>query len=283
MLKIFPMCQDKSERYYNETYDDYALNWSKDHLHYGFWYEDTVSHEESLVNTIKEVIHYLALRPGERFLDAGCGVGGTCRYIVENIGIKTVGITLSKRLFDTAKVLSKNTVNRSLLEIHLKDFNDTGFEDAAFDKILGLESICHARDKSIFAKEAHRLLKKGGRLVVADSFQVREDLDEEEERMYEQVLEGWAIPNKTGVDQFRKVLETGGFTTIQCIDKTPLINKSSLFMYRGSESVLPLLFTRFIKKKLPRSIMLNNIAGSRQKTCLDLGIWGYKIFIAEKA
>ncbi|UCF85161.1 MAG: class I SAM-dependent methyltransferase [Desulfobacteraceae bacterium] len=279
--QLFPM-KDKSEQYYNETYGDYALNWSKDHLHYGFWYEDTKTHEESLVNTVKEVVNYLDLKPGERLLDAGCGVGGTCRYIVENMGIETVGITLSKRLLDAANELSKDIKNRFLLKIYLKDFNDTGFEDSSFDKILGLESICHAENKEVFAREAYRLLKEGGRLVVADSFQVREDLSEDEERMYGQVLEGWAIPNKTSVDKFRSALESGGFTSIKCIDQTSLIQKSSRFMHDGSESVLPLLFRLVSEGRLLKSIMLNNIAGSRQKTCLDLGIWGYKIFVAEK-
>jgi cyclopropane fatty-acyl-phospholipid synthase-like methyltransferase len=273
---------DKSEQYYNETYADYALNWSKDHLHYGFWYEETKSHEESLVNTIKEVVNYLDLKPGERLLDAGCGVGGTCRYIVENLGIETVGITLSKTLLDAAFHLSKVIKNRSLLKIYMRDFSETGFEDSSFDKIIGLESICHAQYKEMFAKEAYRILRKGGRLVVADSFQIREDLNEDEKWMYEQILEGWAIPNKTTVDRFRKILGSGGFDTIRCIDKTPLIKKSCSLMYDLAESALPSLFIHVNEGKIPTSRLLNSIAGCRQKTCLDLGIWGYKIIVAEK-
>ena len=274
--------KDKSEQYYDETYSDYALNWSKDHLHYGFWYADTTTHEESLVNTIKEVVKYLDLKPYEKVLDAGCGVGGSCRYIVEKLEIEAVGITLSKRLLEAGLELSKDMRNRHLLSLYKKDFNDTGFEDCCFDKILGLESICHAHDKVVFTKEAFRILKKGGRMVVADSFQIREDLNEDEERMYEQILEGWCIPNKNSVDRFRNALEAGGFTNIECLDKTPLIQKSSKFMHDGVESVFPSLFALVSEGKLPKSILMNHIAGVRQKTCLDLGIWGYKIFIAEK-
>jgi len=275
-------CQDTSERYYDETYEDYELHWSKEHLHYGFWNEDTMTHEESLVNTIKEVIHYLDLKPGDRLLDAGCGVGGSCRYIVENLGIETVGITLSKRLLDTAIELSKDNKNNTLLKFYMMDFNSTEFDDSSFDKILGLESICHAQNKEVFAREAYRLLNNGGILVVADSFQVREDLNKDEEKMYDDVLSSWAIPNRTTAKKFGNVLKKAGLVNIQCIDKTPLIQKSSDFMHEGSESVLPLLILQMSEEKIPKSIVLNSVAGSRQKACLDLGIWGYKIFVAEK-
>ena len=100
--------------------------------------------------------------------------------------------------------------------------------------------------------------------------------------MYSQVLEGWAIPNKTTVERFGEAIASAGFQKIQCIDKTPLIRKSSDLMHEGCESVLPVLFAQVLEGKIPRAVLLNNIAGSRQKACLDLGIWGYKIFIAEK-
>ena len=52
------------------------------------------------------------------------------------------------------------------------DYEDTILPAGSFDGAYALESTCHwhGADKSALLSEAHRLLRPGGRLVVADGF-----------------------------------------------------------------------------------------------------------------
>ena len=76
------------DKYSNATskyYDD-LLKWYKryspEHMHIGFWDENTQTHEESLLNTVVTVANLLDIDASDRVLDAGCGIGGASRYIV---------------------------------------------------------------------------------------------------------------------------------------------------------------------------------------------------------
>jgi cyclopropane fatty-acyl-phospholipid synthase-like methyltransferase len=64
-------------------------------LHYGFWYEDTKSLAEAILNTNNFVIEALAIESNDTILDAGCGVGGTSMHVAETTGATVEGITLS--------------------------------------------------------------------------------------------------------------------------------------------------------------------------------------------
>ena len=271
-----------SSQYFEDNYEDYVQGWSEDHIHYGFWYEDTKTHEESLLNHTKEMLKHLNIRPGDCVLDAGCGSGGSSRYIVENYGVETTGIMLSQTLLEAAENLSKDTKNRSLLQFFDMDFTDTSFEDESFSKIFAIESVCQAENKSLFIKEAFRLLKTRGRLVVADFFLLRTDLDENDHKIYREWCDGWFIPDLATIDDFRRRLEQQGFMSVQYYDKTPLIRKCGKYMYDGAEQRLPATLMQQSSGKLPPSRLAHVIATYRQWECIENGIWGFGMFNADK-
>jgi ubiquinone/menaquinone biosynthesis C-methylase UbiE len=50
------------------------------------------------------------------------------------------------------------------------DFENMDFNNNVFDIVFGLESVCHANSKEKFIKEAFRVLKNKGKILVADGF-----------------------------------------------------------------------------------------------------------------
>src|SRR5512133_3998353 len=56
---------------------------------------DDATLEEAQQNKYRLVFEKLRLKPGDRFLDVGCGWGGMVRYAARH-GVKAIGVTLSK-------------------------------------------------------------------------------------------------------------------------------------------------------------------------------------------
>ncbi len=111
------------------------------------------------------------IKPDDTVLDAGCGVGGSSIFLASTLGCRVTGITLSERQVNLAIENAKKTENiDGLVDFKVMNYYATDFPDASFDVIWGCESICYADSKEQFIKEAYRLLKPGGRLVVADGF-----------------------------------------------------------------------------------------------------------------
>jgi cyclopropane fatty-acyl-phospholipid synthase-like methyltransferase len=268
--------------YWARTFRLYQRTWSVDHFHYGFWDESTRSHADSLTNTVRQVAGYLNLGADDRVLDAGCGVGGATRYMVEHFGVEAVGIANVDALIKTARRRSLGLVGSEKLTFLNRDYRDTGFEDGSFTRIFALESACYAPRKEDFLREAHRLLAPGGRLVVADGFQFRTDLKEEESRTYNGFLDGWYLPNLASVDGFRDSLERLGFRNIEYRDITAAVRASSNYMYRRGNRALLLHRLMSRLRLAPRSWYRNAVACVNQRRCIEEGIWGYGIFAVDR-
>ena len=84
-----------------------------------------------------------------------------------------------------------------ILQFDCGDFNALAYEDAFFDVVWALESVCHFPEKSEFYKEANRLLRPGGRLVVGEFMRSERDLSEQDERVMDEWMSGWVMPGLT--------------------------------------------------------------------------------------
>ncbi len=146
----------------------------------------------------------------------------------------------------------------------------------------GIESVCHAEDKDDFIREAYRMLKPGGRLIVADGFAARKRCSPKEEILMLKWLRGWAVPNLAEVGQFRKQMESAGFRKIRFIDIKANVMRSSRRIYLGSAfgiGIWEMLRLLGIKSGTNVRHLLGGIC---QHEALKRGLWTYGIFYGEK-
>lgn len=267
--------------YYDINYDLYTSGWSEEHFHYGFWFSDTCSHEESLENHIQCVVDELCIKNNEIILDSGCGNGGTCRYISKRYNSTIVGITLSNIMLENAIAISTR-YKIDNINYYKMDFCNTDFPDKYFDKLLAIESSCHSNSKKDFLNESYRILKDGGMIVISDAFIIKEKMTAYEKKMFNEFIVGWDIPNLVSLNEFKEILISSGFKNIKYTDQLKLIKKSSEMIYDSAKELLPSIYHEMMSKPV-NTLRLNHvIAQQRQFECINLGLWTHGRFIATK-
>jgi cyclopropane-fatty-acyl-phospholipid synthase len=103
----------------------------------------------------------LRLKPGDSFLDIGCGWGALPIHAARHFGVRAHGVTLAENQYAYArdKVARLGLTDR--ITVELKDYSRL---DGGFDKIASIgmfEHVGHANHERYF-KAIHRLLNPGG-------------------------------------------------------------------------------------------------------------------------
>jgi cyclopropane-fatty-acyl-phospholipid synthase len=103
----------------------------------------------------------LALRPGQRILDIGCGWGEALKFAAERYGVSGVGVTVSKEQAAYARELCHGLP----VEIRLQDYRDL---DEPFDAILSVGMFEHVGGKNYrtWFEVARRCLRKDGLVLL---------------------------------------------------------------------------------------------------------------------
>jgi len=162
---------------------------------------------------VHEMVHWGGLDKlpaGTTVLDVGCGIGGSSRMLAREYGFAVTGVTLSPQQVRRAQELTAPEVNA---RFQVDDALALSFPDASFDVVWSVEAGPHMPDKPQFARELMRVLKPGGILVVADWNQ-RDDrqvpLNWWEKPVMRQLLDQWAHPAFSSIEEFSELLEATG-------------------------------------------------------------------------
>jgi cyclopropane-fatty-acyl-phospholipid synthase len=120
--------------------------------------------EAAQVSKLDIVCRKLQLKPGERFLDIGCGWGGLVIHAAQHYGVQAHGVTLSQAQFDFAQSRVAELGLSDRIRIELKDYRELTGE---YDKIASVGMFEHVgldNHDAYFAK-MHSLLRVRGLLL----------------------------------------------------------------------------------------------------------------------
>ena len=220
--KTEPTTQASFQRYYEEAGPDYAA-WSPNfNMHFGFyrWGMNPFRREAMLEQMNQEIqcrLH-LTAESHASVLDMGCGLGATLRSFTRRLPHADLnGITLVPWQLDHGRQLNQASQEAHHIKLTLGNYEHTPYPSASFDSVYAVESSCyaHGANKSAFLQEAHRLLRPGGRIVVADGFLGPGKLRGPQKSIFRKLCECWVIDKLGEVDQFTRELERLGFSNIE--------------------------------------------------------------------
>ena len=145
-----------------------------------------------------------------KVLDVGCGIGGTSRHLAKTFGSGTqvTGITLSPKQVERATELAKeqNLPNASFRVMNALEME---FPADTFDLVWACESGEHMPDKKKYVEEMVRVLKPGGRLVIATWCQrsTPPAFTEEDLVNLDYLYKEWAHPYFVSIEEYVRLME----------------------------------------------------------------------------
>jgi arsenite methyltransferase len=154
------------------------------------------------------------LHPGEVVLDLGSGAGLDCFLAAEKVGPegRVIGLDMTDAMLEKARK-NQALLNLTNVEFRQGEMEQMPIADAAVDVIISNCVINLSPDKDRVFREAYRVLRPGGRLMVADIATVGELPAELRNTEAWTGCIGGAIP----LEDYLGKLKAAGFADIQVV------------------------------------------------------------------
>lgn len=197
-----------------------------EHIHLG-WYEDEELARGAgtlIGNKVKDFIEakfdfvdkmreWSGATSPAKVLDVGCGIGGTSRHLAKTFGAGTsvTGITLSPNQVKRATELAAEQGVPNA-QFQVMNALEMTFPDDTFDLVWACESGEHMPDKKKYVEEMVRVLKPGGKIVIATWCQ-REtppEFTQKEKDNLQFLYEEWAHPYFISYEEYERLLKGTG-------------------------------------------------------------------------
>src|SRR5215472_2212223 len=126
---------------------------------------DNATLEEAQEYKFDLVARKLALKPGMRLLDVGCGWGSMVMHAAREYGVKALGVTLSEQQALWAQQAIKEAGLEDLAEVRHLDYREV--TETGFDAISSIGLTEHVGKANLpgYFRSLHDKLRPGGRLL----------------------------------------------------------------------------------------------------------------------
>ena len=139
---------------------------------------------------IAHVVRMAGIQDGMRVLDAGCGICGPSIRIARIANVSIDAVTISPVQAELARKRVQDAGLADRITVHLGDFAGLAaiFGPDRFDRIIFLESLCHARRLDEVTRGCRDVLRPGGQVYVKDFY--RKPYDDPAQRAWSDVVVG---------------------------------------------------------------------------------------------
>lgn len=225
---------DTVAREYDAWADDGILEyyWGE-HIHLGYYTPEEMAHGykkkdfiQAKYDFIDEMMKFGNIHPKDfqtnggsggpvKVLDVGCGFGGTSRYLAKALGKNShvTGITLSPKQVERGTQLAQEQGVANNTQFMVMNALNMDFPDNTFDIVWACESGEHMPDKKKYIDEMMRVLKPGGKFVMA-CWSQRDDseipFDTRDQRDLQYLYEEWTHPYFISVKDWAQLMKDTG-------------------------------------------------------------------------
>jgi ubiquinone/menaquinone biosynthesis C-methylase UbiE len=191
------MCDaPEHRRYYGDS----------DFINFGYWEKGTRDQREACGTLMERLLSFLPTKNGT-ILDVACGKGETTAYLRKYYPAKKIAaINISEKQIQIARAKGRDCA------FVMMDAADLGFADNSFDNIICVEAAFHFLTRERFLREARRVLRPGGSLVLSDILMTLDGERSRQSRSEENYVQDLA--------EYRAIWHRAGFQQVELVDAT---------------------------------------------------------------
>ncbi|NOH04709.1 MAG: methyltransferase domain-containing protein [Chloroflexi bacterium] len=279
-----PVTTDSVRTYYDKNTNPF-LKFSghkkAQNIHRSLWADGIRTLEEALNFSNSLILHEIeSTAPSHaRIADLGCGVGASLFYIYPRLRspAPALGLTLSPVQASLAKESAAQLGLQDRIHFAEGDFISVPLPGGSLDAVYSVEAVCHAVDPENYFREASRLLRKGGRLILVDDYQAARPFTKHEQEWLDVFLEGWHVPGVRTAEQTVNSAGENGLRLKRNEELTPHLRLRNLPDFLASALL-------FLGERLPikHPIVPSMLGSMALQQCLHLKVVEYRLLVFEK-
>lgn len=212
-----------------EFYDASSPLWESlwgEYMHHGFYGQGgtrQLNLRQAQLEFLAEFLAWGGVTEVEKFVDVGCGIGGSTLYLAERLQAQGIGITLSPVQANRAIARAETQGLQARVEFKVADALNMPFRDGEFDLVWALESGEYMPNKRQFLQECTRVLKPGGKLLLAgfchrSTHSVAGTLTPAEQNHLEELYRVYCLPYLISLPDYQAIATECGLTAIKTAD-----------------------------------------------------------------
>ena len=208
--------------FYDRSTPIWLDTWGE-HMHHGYYGVDGLAkkdHQQAQIDLVEEMLHWGQVDKVSRLLDAGCGVGGSARYLAQKFEAAALGLTLSPVQAEQAQQYTQRAGLQDRVQFQVRDMMTLNAADGSFDLVWSMESAEHIRDKQLLFNLFYERLVPGGKFLMATWCHrpTPPELSAKEQQVLEKICRLYHLPPMVERARLVEYATAAGFTEVKSVD-----------------------------------------------------------------
>ena len=211
--------------------DFYLQDHHDEHIHFGYWGAadaaaacermDRSALPAALHRLIEVVAAPAGIQANHFVVDAGCGVGGTARFLAREYGCNVLGLDCTPGQIALAKQKTAPTPTGETARIEYRVADVTkpwAVDPGSVDVVVNIENACYYQRRREFLAEVTSALRPGGHLAMNDWMRVEPMTAAEYVQHINPVCQHWTLWSLESLESYKRLIEKAGLDVVELED-----------------------------------------------------------------
>lgn len=218
---------ERIRHFYDRSTAIWLDTWGE-HMHHGFYGIDgkmSKEHRQAQTDLIEEFLQWGRVEQAARILDAGCGVGGSARFLARALNAEVLGLTLSPVQAEQATRMNRAGGLDGRVRVEVQDVLQFDPAQGPFDLVWSLESAEHMPEKRRLLQVFFDALRPGGRLLMATwcHRDTPPALEDTERKLLQKIERYYHLPPLFSIGEYEQIARETGFESVKTADWTAAV------------------------------------------------------------